>query len=81
MLEIDQSSVKALYLRSQARTSPAGSGTVEHKMALADLRDAVKLQADNKTVAGGHNFSLSSQGSSYTKKKNSINESSFFWAV
>ena len=53
-LEVDPQSVKAFYLRSQARTVPVSCGTVEHEMALGDLKVAYKLNPSNKTVADAY---------------------------
>ena len=50
-LTINKQNVKALYMRSQAKITPAGSGMVEHQQALEDLKLAYKLAPTNKTIA------------------------------
>ena len=53
-LAIDPESVKALYLRSQARSLPVNCGAFESDQAMADLKLAYELAPKNVTIAGLH---------------------------
>lgn len=54
-LELDQNSVKALYLRAQARTLPLSCGVVENNVALNDLKRAAELAPSNAIVVTAYN--------------------------
>lgn len=49
-LEIDPKNPKALYRRAQARHTPPSAGTMESRIALRDLRDALCLAPQNKSI-------------------------------